>query len=137
MKQRRVLEWSRQTDGWQPLPKDAVIEDPCLVRPLPIQALLDAASSDDAVARALLQKRVPALEVAIAEGEARGEATGELRMAREAISMVLQSRGVEVPAEVARAIADCHDSSKLRRWLKRAATAATAAEVVAGSRRRR
>ncbi|KYG05848.1 hypothetical protein BE21_38090, partial [Sorangium cellulosum] len=76
VKQHRVLEWSRETDGWRTLPKDAVIEDPCLVRPLPLQALLDAASSDDAVARALLQKRVPALEAALAEGEARGEARG-------------------------------------------------------------
>ncbi|WP_437970135.1 Uma2 family endonuclease [Sorangium sp. So ce260] len=173
VKQRRVLEWSRETDGWQPLPKDAVIEDRCLVRPLPIQALLDATSSDDAVARALLQKGVPALEAALAEGEARGEARGaalgaalgeargaalgeargeargaalgeargarigEIRMAQEAITTVLRARGVVVPARVARTIAGCDDPTKLRRWLKRAATAATAAEVVAGPRRKR
>ncbi|WP_437946685.1 Uma2 family endonuclease [Sorangium sp. So ce296] len=169
VKQHRVLEWSRETDGWRTLPKDAVIEDPCLVRPLPLQALLDAASSDDAVARALLQKRVPALEAALAEGEARGEARGvalgeargeargvtlgealgeargeargallgEIRMAQDAITTVLQARGVAVPAKVARTIAGCDDPSKLRRWLKRAATAATAAEVVAGTRRKR
>ncbi|XXY47713.1 Uma2 family endonuclease [Sorangium sp. So ce269] len=157
VKQRRVLEWSRATDGWQPLPKDAVIEDPCLVRPLPIQALLDAASSDDAVARALLDKRVPALEAALAAGEARGAALGEargaargaalgeargaalgeIRMAQEAITTVLRSRRIDIPAEVARAIADCDDVNKLRRWLKSAATAMTAADVFAGSRRKR
>ncbi|WP_438028590.1 Uma2 family endonuclease [Sorangium sp. So ce233] len=137
VKQRRVLEWSRETDGWRPLPKDAVIEDPCLVRPLPIQSLLDAASSDDAVARALLDKRVPALEQAVAEGEARGAAIGELRMAQEAITTALRSRGIDVPAGVARAIAGCNDVNKLRRWLAKAVTATTASEVVAGSRRKR
>ncbi|WP_434046727.1 MULTISPECIES: Uma2 family endonuclease [Sorangium] len=153
VKQRRVLEWSRATDGWQPLPKDAVIEDPCLVRPLPIQSLFDAASADDAVARALLDKRVPALVEAlaarvarrVAHGEGRGtvageaidEARGEIRMAQQAITTVLRSRGIAIPAGVARAIAGCDDARKLRRWLKRAATAATASEVVAGSRRKR
>ncbi|MGK3995509.1 Uma2 family endonuclease [Sorangium sp. So ce1024] len=141
VKQRRVLEWSRETDGWRPLPKDAVIEDPCFVRPLPIESLLDATSSDDAVARALLQKRVPALEQAVAEAEARGEARGaalgEIRTAQEVITIVLQARGIAIPAEVARAIASCNDVNKLRRWLKKAATTTTAAAVVAGSRRKR
>ncbi|WP_437801382.1 hypothetical protein [Sorangium sp. So ce693] len=58
-------------------------------------------------------------------------------MAQEAILTVLKSRGIATPAEMARAIAGCEDLSKLRRWLTRAATATTAAEVVAGSRRKR
>jgi hypothetical protein len=70
--QGRVLEWSRETDGWTPLPEDAVIEDPVLVRPLPVRALVDAAASDDAVARALLDRRVPVIEHAMKLREQQG-----------------------------------------------------------------
>ncbi|WP_437290136.1 hypothetical protein [Sorangium sp. So ce406] len=58
-------------------------------------------------------------------------------MAQQAITTVLRSRGIDVPAGVARAIAGCDDVNKLRRWLAKAATATTAAEVVARSRRKR
>jgi hypothetical protein len=43
-KDRRVSEWSPKTNRWVPLAPDATIEDPCLVKPLDVAALLDAAS---------------------------------------------------------------------------------------------
>jgi Putative restriction endonuclease len=61
VKQRRILEWSAATDGWSPLAPDAVITDPCLVRPLSMAALFDAAERDNEVARALLAKGNPVL----------------------------------------------------------------------------
>jgi Putative restriction endonuclease len=61
VKQRRVMEWSVPTDNWSPLALDAVIADPCLVRPLSVAALLDAAEQDNEVARALLAKGNPVL----------------------------------------------------------------------------
>jgi Uma2 family endonuclease len=73
---KRVLEWSRATDGWQPLDHKDALEDRCLVRPLPVRALLDAAAGDEAVVAALQARRVPALEALLAEGEAKGRAEG-------------------------------------------------------------
>ncbi|HEU4532814.1 MAG TPA: Uma2 family endonuclease, partial [Polyangiaceae bacterium] len=58
---KRVLEWSRVSDGWVPVDDEASIEDRCLVRPLPVRALLEATASDDAVVGALRARKVPAL----------------------------------------------------------------------------
>ncbi len=51
-----VREWSRERNGWVPLPLDCMLEDPVLVRPVPVRALLDAAAADDAVVDALDRK---------------------------------------------------------------------------------
>ncbi len=132
VKQHRMLEWSRETDGWKTLPKTYVIEDPCLGRPLPVAAVLDATSGDDAVARALLDKGVPALEAALAERER----AGRVEEARAAVLSVLEARGLRVPKRIAAAIAACEDVSTLDRWLRRAVTAKSADEVTADRRRK-
>ena len=75
----RLLEWSRETDGWQAVADDASIEDRCFARPLPARALLGGTTADEAVVGALRARKVPALETALAEGEARGRAEGEAR----------------------------------------------------------
>src|SRR5205807_2084448 len=43
VKQGRLLEWSRETDGWATVPETSSIDDACLVRPLPVAALLRVA----------------------------------------------------------------------------------------------
>lgn len=58
------------------------------------------------------------------EGEAQGRAAD--------ILLVLRTRGVEVPPEIAERIAACGDPAVLVQWLQRAVTATSAAEVVAG-----
>lgn len=133
VKQHRMLEWSRETDGWRPLPKGTVIEDPVLSRSLSIDAILDAAAADDAVARALLEKGVPALQEALAEREK----AGALQKARSAISAVLQARGLTMSEAVTTAIAACSDMPTLDRWLARAVTAESADEVTAERRTRK
>ena len=146
VKQRRVLEWSRETDGWATLPESAVIDDRCLVRPLPVAALLDAALADDAVVQALLVKRPPslvrALEAQLAEGHKEGHREGhkeghreghkegELEARRQDLLLVLSERGILVPEDVRAAIAGCADLARLERWFRRAITARTAAEVL-------
>jgi hypothetical protein len=127
VKQHRVMEWSRETDGWRPLPNGTVIEDPVLSRPLSIDAILDAAAADDAVARALLEKGVPALQAALAEREAAAK--------RDAIVAVLGARGLPVSKAVAATIAACNDLPTLNQWLSRAAVANTADEVTAERRK--
>ncbi len=66
-KQQKLLEWSRETDGWSATPLE-VIDDPCFVRPLPTSALLRAAFADDAVLLALRAKGHPAFEAVREEG---------------------------------------------------------------------
>ncbi len=61
VKKGEVCEWSRERDAWIPLDPNGVLEDPTLVEPIPIRALLDRAAADDAVAQALLAKRNPVL----------------------------------------------------------------------------
>jgi putative restriction endonuclease len=75
----RLLEWSRATDGWQPLANGASVDDRCLVRPLAVRALVDAAAGDASVVAALRARRVPALEALLREEEAKGRAEGEAR----------------------------------------------------------
>jgi hypothetical protein len=56
------------------------------------------------------------------EGEAKGRAAD--------ILLVLKTRGVAVPEEIEQRIAACTDPAALSRWLERAVTAESAAEVV-------
>ncbi len=90
-----VLEWSppsaeapgSSVRAWRRLDLDTTIEHACLVRPLAVSALLDAAERDDESAKALLVKRPPSLVRALgtqrAEGLREGEAKGEAKGLRE------------------------------------------------------
>lgn len=134
-KPRRVCEWSPESRSWQVLDSDARIEDPCLVMPLAVSALLDAASADDAVAEALLVKQNPVILREVAAGEARGEVRGEVRGEAKgragAILQVLEARGIATSPAQRQEILGCTDISRLDRWLARAVVAASADEVTA------
>ncbi|MEU3128486.1 hypothetical protein ACIBVM_19655 [[Kitasatospora] papulosa] len=69
-----------------------------------------------------------------AEGEARGRAEGEARGRAEDILLVLDERGIEVPDGIRDTITGCRDLDVLRRWLRRAATADSAEEILDGDR---
>lgn len=71
VKQRRVLEWSRETDGWSTVPESGVIEDRCLVRPIAVRALVDAVAVQDEAARALLVRNNSVVARAVEDAEAR------------------------------------------------------------------
>jgi len=143
VEQGRVLEWSRETDGWSPLPATGVIEDHCLVRPLPVAALLDQARVLDEMARALLVQRPPSLEEALTRKEEEGRKKGrkkwrkegrkegERSKARELIVLALEERGIAIDDEVRAAIAAEHSRKRLDRWMRRAMRATTAREVIA------
>jgi len=153
---RRVCEWSPESPRrWQLLDAGARIEDPCLVAPLAVSALLDAALADNAVQEALIAKnnpvyleRVAAAEArgeargkaegraegeakGRAEGEAKGRAEGEAKGVAEAILKVLAARGIAVSAARREEIVRCGDLARLSRWVVRAAVVASADEVTA------
>ncbi|HKI00930.1 MAG TPA: hypothetical protein VKK31_03020 [Thermoanaerobaculia bacterium] len=119
--QQRVCEWSPESQSWCLLDPDSRIEDPCLVAPLSVAALLDASAADNAVVEALAAKSNPAILQREAKAEAKGVA--------EAILKVLEARGVEVSSEQRQEISSCRIPDRLDRWLRRAALASSASEV--------
>lgn len=69
-------------------------------------------------------------DAAEARGEARGVARGEARGEARSVLVVLEERGLPVPEEVRQQVLRCTDPEVLRRWLGRAVTVDSAAEVV-------
>lgn len=94
---RRAVEWSKETDSWSILDHGTVIEDKAFAAPLPVKALVSAAKTDDAMARALLAKRNPILVDALSEQNAEGRLGGKL----EALVTLLAARGIP-PTDVDR-----------------------------------
>jgi hypothetical protein len=122
VKKGTVEEYLPSTKKWRPIDPGGVISDPCLVRPLSVKGLLDAAVAKDEVARGLEAQDNPAI---LAMKAASGR-----REAAEAVLAVLATRGLDVPARVRAAIEGSGDLAELRRWLSRAVTAATADDVI-------
>ncbi len=137
VERRRALEWSVPTGAWQIMARDAVIDDPAFVLPLPVHDLVSAAKADDAVARALLAKQNPVLMDALAEarfdaralGRVEGSVEGKAEGKAEAILAVLAARRLRVDAGTAARIRALRDPADLERWLALAATCADFAQL--------
>lgn len=127
----RVLEWSQQLGAWRVLDAGASIADRSFVAPLPVEALLHEAKIDRAILRALLARhaaggaaeRPAAPAERLAEGFAEGWAEVILAMlvARDLCVSWLEQEQLLVERDLAR----------LERWSARAATCASAAELLA------
>ncbi|MDQ0933887.1 hypothetical protein [Streptomyces turgidiscabies] len=65
----------------------------------------------------------------LAEGQAKGLAEGELQRAAGDVLTVLTERGIDVPEDARERITGCGDLEALSRWLRRAVTAPSAAEI--------
>ena len=117
---RRAFEWSREIGDWMLLASDGRIEDPALVVPLPVPALLDAAIADDAAVRAYRAQRHPEF---LAERE-----EGRHDALRDALRTVLASKfgALDADAEERLSVAD---ADELRRALERAVHVASLADV--------
>lgn len=126
----RAFEWSRELETWRVLEGDASISDPALAVPLPVKALVDAMDADEAVGRALLARRNPVIEEAMQEARAEGRAELAEDLAR-AILAMFGVRAIELSSEERERILGERDPARLRRWLERAATCASAAELLA------
>lgn len=114
----RVCEWSPDSRSWRPLDQDAAIEDPLLVTPLSVSALLDAAEADNAVAEALIAKGNPVLRAR------------EAAVKAATILQFLDARGIEVSPSQRQTILGCSDPDQLDRWVCQAAVAASADDIV-------
>lgn len=129
VQERRVLEWSKETDDWSTLPADGVITDRCLLRPLPVAAILDAVQADEAVARALLERGTAVLDEALAQREARGKTEGRAEGRAEDILAVLAARGIPVSEELRSRVLSTTDLDILDRWIRKAALVASADDL--------
>jgi putative restriction endonuclease len=123
----RALEWSRTLGTWHLLDSNGHIEDLALAVPLPIEALVHAAKADDAMARALLAKRNPVLEATRAGDRLTARAEGKAS----ALLVVLATRGMSPDPVVRARILEERDPDRLDRWIARATTCTSLAEVFA------
>jgi Uma2 family endonuclease len=131
----RALEWSTALGTWRMLDPSGHIADVALAVPLPLEALVRAAKADNAMARALVAKNNPVIAQNRAEGHAEGEvkgrAEGELKGRAESVLELLAARGIApIGAERARILGE-RDPGLLSRWLVRAVSCATVAEIFA------
>jgi hypothetical protein len=95
--EQRVLAWER--GRWMPLPEDGQIDEPrCLIRPLPVRALLDATAADNAAASALLAKGNLVLQAAQKSARAEGLREGKAEGVRAAIETVCELLDIELSA---------------------------------------
>lgn len=96
VKRREVAEWSLAERSWRPLPPEASIEDECLIRPLPVRALLDRAEGRNAVARVLLEESNPVLEQARQEARSSGHLAGLAEGHRKAIERLCELLAIDL-----------------------------------------
>lgn len=133
----RLCEWSPESQSWRPLDAGSSIEDRCLVKPLAVAALLDAALADNAVAEALIAKGNPTIlkreAAAKASGRAEGRVEGKAEGVASSILAILEERGITVSAAQREKILLCPDLDRLHRWLRRAVLAASTDETTAES----
>ena len=129
LKRSRVCEWSAESRSWRTLDPGAEIEDPCLVAPLPVAALIDAGAAAVAVVKGLAAQGNP--ELRRREDAARDAARAAARA--EDVLEILEARRVAVSEAQRREILACRDLARLGRWLRRAALASSADEVASES----
>jgi hypothetical protein len=133
IKSRQVCEWSSEgQESWRHLALASCIEDSCLAKPLTVTALLDAAAADDAVVAALAAKDNPELRRMNTAARSEGKAEGRVEELATSILSVLEAHGIALSSEQRQEILRCADLDRLRHWLRRAALAATADEVLQG-----
>jgi Uma2 family endonuclease len=123
----RVLEWSVARGAWCELVAEGHIEDPTLEVALPIAAMIHAARTDDAVARALVARHNPVIEAVRAQDRASGKLEGKL----EGLIAILTARGIALDSTTRERIVCERDPQRLDRWIARAATSTTITEVLA------
>ena len=138
VERKRALVWSSATNAWKILPLDGAIEDRALALPLPLRALVDAVSSDDAVAQALIAKKNPVIATALdgaklqgrAEGRIEGERKGERKGEIRALLAVLAARGLKVRKKQEKQIRSTEDETVIAFWLMRAVTCTSVDELL-------
>jgi len=130
VERQRAFEWSPAVESWSILPDSGRIEDRALAVPLPIEALVRAAKTDDAIARALLAKQNPVIEEELRSQRAQGKAEGKAEGKIEGLLLMLRARRLD-PTE--RELAVLRDPSRvddIDLWITHAATCTSVAALL-------
>ena len=128
VKRAEVVEWDHAAGAWgAPFGPGATVRDRCLLRPIAVAALLDAAAADNEAALGLLEKKPPAIVEALQAARDGGIAQG----VAQGILMVLDARAVPVSERARAAVLACASVDTLCLWMGRAATATSGDELVA------
>jgi hypothetical protein len=139
VKRAEVVEWDHAADAWgAPFGPGATVRDRCLLRPIAVAALLDAAVADNEAALGLLEKKPPAIVEAlqqardggVAQGIAQGVAQGIAQGIAQGVLMVLDARAVPVSERARAAVLACTSVDALRQWMARAAEATSGDDLV-------
>lgn len=110
-----------------------------LQNPVPVRALVDAKESEKVTLRNLMQRQgyrglddalAQAREAGLVEGRATGEALGLAKGKAESLLTILSARGVHLSPAHRDQIRACRDEARLENWLRRAASATSAADVL-------
>lgn len=125
-----VCEFDPVTGRWRELDRDGVIDDPTLVRPLPVRALLDSALADAAVVDALDARDAPALR-RLKEASARaGQRQGRRQGSAALLAQLLERRFGPLPPSL-RARLDTATEAEIARLGDAVLDAASLDEVFA------
>ena len=108
-----------------------------LQNPIPVQAMFDRQLAHELTLRNLLQRKgYQGLDAVREEGHQRGLEEGHQRgleegrqALRSTLKSILLARGFSLDPDQADRLAACHEMALLERWVGRAVTAPTAAEV--------
>lgn len=122
-RKRTVCEWIH--GAWQVLHDDVEVVDPCLVTPVQVRALVDAASFGRTAVRGLLARHEPALLDEIAAEKALSALTAQ----RALLPQLIDARGWALSAAQRARTDACDDAAQLVTWARRVVTAATLDEV--------
>jgi len=141
VKHENVAEWSQEKRNFVTLDESEKIEDPCLLRPISIKALLDAAIAEIEVVRALARKKNPEIEAikeqaaqkghrdGHREGHRDGYREGRDEGRREVLFELLSARFGELP-QAAKARIQAANTSMLEQWTKRLLSATSLDELL-------
>jgi len=139
-KKREVCEWSKTKHEFVKLDIDGFIEDPTLIRPISVRALLDRTHAEIEVAKALIKKNNPEIaklkqqtldeghKKGLDEGHKKGLDEGDLRGRRAMLRELLTDQFGELPASVVERI-ETADITQVRAWMKALRNATSIDEV--------
>jgi len=126
VERQRAFEWSGQVETWSILPDSGRIEDRALAVPLPIEALVRAAKTDDAIARALLAKQNPIIEEELRSRRAQGKVEGKI----EGLLLMLHARRLDPTEGELAVLRDPSRVADIDLWITHAATCTSVAALL-------
>jgi hypothetical protein len=127
-----VGEWSRDKNDFVMIDKDGMLEDPLLIRPITIRAIIDAGAADDEVVRALWKKGNPELKKLIEGEQKKGLDEGQRQARQQVLLDLLRERFGDLPSAI-QARVDAADIAQISAWTKKLLSAPSLDDVFASA----